>query len=84
MSKPLLYHADLMWLLHEHRVKRAKEGAGILDQNRKGSNANYQAVVNGKRPKRADKANQEAAQGLSRLDMEDYWLGRIEQGRQKS
>ena len=84
MSSPLLYHADLMWLLHAHRVRRAKQVAGLLDRNRKGSNAAYQAVVDGRRPSRADKAEQVGAEGLSRLDLEDYWLGRIEKGRQKS
>lgn len=84
MTKPLLYHAELMWLLEEHRARRAKAVAGLLAQNRKGSNANYQAVVDGKRPRRADKVNQEAAQLLSRVDMKDYWLGRLEQTRQKS
>lgn len=84
MSKPLLYHADLMWMLHAHRVKRAKEVAGLLDNSRKGANAAYQAVVKGKRPKRAEKANQEASRGFSRMDVKEYWLGRIEQHRVKS
>jgi hypothetical protein len=57
------------------KIKRLKK---ILDNARKGTNINYQSVVNGTRPSRAARSEQLSLQQMSRQDLYDYWMDRLE------
>jgi len=50
----------------------------ILDNARKGTNVNYQAVVKGIRPSRAARSEQLSLQQMSRQDLYEYWMKRLE------
>ena len=71
----LLWHEDVMKLLRKAKKKRV---SALLDSLRKSSNSNYQAVVKGKRPSRADKKDQEVASKLSRENSRLYWQARLD------
>jgi hypothetical protein len=77
----LLYHKDMMRLLALHknakRFEQIEKVSKLLEDNRKGSNQNYQAVVNGHRPSKFDQARQRAVQQLSRDNAKAYWLKAI-------
>jgi hypothetical protein len=51
----------------------------IIDNARKGTNVSYQAVVHGKMPSRKARAEQRYINQLSRQDLKDYWLKRLEE-----
>ncbi len=51
----------------------------VLDNARKGTNVSYRAVVTGKMPSRKDRAEQRKVQSMSRLDLEEYWLRRLQE-----
>jgi hypothetical protein len=76
-----LSHQDVKKLLAEHREKESqdqqKRVAGMLDQVRKSSNRQYQSVVQGKRPSRKDRHNQDIANQMSRGNLKEYWLARM-------
>ena len=76
-----LSHQDVKKLLAEHREKESLEQqrrvAGMLDQIRKSSNRQYQSVVQGKRPSRKDRHNQDIANQMSRGNLKEYWLARM-------
>ncbi len=71
----LLWHKDVMKLLRKAKQERV---IALLDSLRKSSNSNYQAVVKGKRPLRADKKDQEVASRLSRENAKVYWQARLD------
>ncbi len=50
----------------------------ILDNARKGTNINYQSVVKGIRPSRAARSEQLSLQQMSRQDLYEYWMKRLE------
>ena len=76
-----LSHQDVKNLLAEHHEKESqdqqKRVAGMLDQIRKSSNRQYQSVVQGKRPSRKDRHNQDIANQMSRGNLKEYWLARM-------
>ena len=71
----LLWHKDVMKLLRKAKQERV---IALLDSLRKSSNSNYQAVVKGNRPSRADKKDQEVASRLSRENAKVYWQARLD------
>ena len=77
----LIYHEDVQKLLAERREaerrNQQKRVEGMLDQIRKSSNRQYQSVVQGKRPSRKDRHNQDIANQMSRGNLKEYWLTRM-------
>jgi hypothetical protein len=54
----------------------------VIDHARKGTNVSYRAVVTGKMPSRKDRAEQRYVNQMSRHDLEEYWLKRLEETRE--
>ena len=86
----LLWHKDMVRLLElkEPRCRRYLKSSApqhdryedvkkILDGVRKHSNSAYKGVVQGSRPSRADKTDQQIAAGMSRQTAAAYWMARI-------
>ena len=77
----LIYHEDVQKMLAERREagrrNQQKRVEGMLDQIRKSSNRQYQSVVQGKRPSRKDRHNQDIANQMSRGNLKEYWLARM-------
>ena len=77
----LIYHEDVQKMLAERRAAewryQQKRVEGMLDQIRKSSNRQYQSVVQGKRPSRKDRHNQDIANQMSRQNLKEYWLARM-------
>ncbi len=55
----------------------------VLDHARKGTNANYQAVVKGKRPSRKAKSVHLKLQNCSRDTVREYWTAKLEEDSNK-
>lgn len=72
-----LFHKDMLRLLEKRRNKQFNNVCILLDDVRKHSNRSYKSVVDGKRPGRAAKSDQEIAASMSRQDAAAYWLARI-------
>jgi hypothetical protein len=77
----LIYHEDIQKMLSKRREAerrdQQKRVAGMLDQVRKSSNRQYQSVVQGKRPSRKDRHDQDIANQMSRQNLKEYWLARM-------
>ncbi len=52
----------------------------IIDHARKGTNLNYQSVVKGVKPSRAERSEQIKLSQMSRQDRYDYWMSRLHKG----
>jgi hypothetical protein len=78
----LLYHEDMLQQLAKRneldQSKKRQQLSDLLEGNRKGSNANYQAVVHGHRPSKASAKDQRVASQLSRANLKEYWMQRME------
>ena len=73
----LLFHKDMLRLLGKRRDRTADDVGKLLDGVRKHSNSRYKAVVEGKRPSRRERGDQEIAASMSRQDAAAYWMARI-------
>ena len=73
----LLFHKDMLRLLEERRERQGDNVGKLLDDVRKHSNRSYKSVVDGKRPNRAAKSDQQIAASMSRQGTAEYWLARI-------
>ena len=74
----LLWHKDMVRLLGLEKTQdRRQHVKNLLDGVRKHSNSAYKGVVQGSRPSRADKTDQQIAAGMSRQTAAAYWMARI-------
>ena len=71
------WHKDVLRLLGQHRKNRRADIANILNGVRKNTNSAYRGVVQGSRPSRRDRKDQEVAASMSRQNAAAYWLARI-------
>lgn len=72
-----LTHQDVMRLLAKKRAEQGDDIRQLLVNSRKGTSSAYQAVVNGSRPRRSDRADQELAEQMSRQDLKQFWLEKM-------
>ena len=73
----LLWREDIKQLLNRRQQDQSRDVRQLLDQVRKHCNPAYKGVVQGSRPSRADKADQEIAASMSRQSAKEYWLARM-------
>ena len=73
-----LTHQDIMRMLAKKRAEQGDDIRQLLVNSRKGTSSAYQAVVSGTRPRRSARADQELAENMSRQNLKQFWLEKMQ------